>query len=381
MLLLVSYRPDYRHDWQSKSYYTDVPIGPLEPGGTGDLLDALLGQDVTLPPLKRLLAERTAGNPFFLEESVRSLVESKELVGTAGAYRVVGSLTAIQVPSTVQPVIAERIDRLSPVHKEILQAAAVIGTNVPSSVLYEIVELPDETVRQGLAKLQSLDYLYEPAPFPDPEYVFKHALTHGVAYDSLLHDRRRKLHARIMEATERLYSGRIAEYVERLSFHAMCGEVWDKAVSYSYQAGARAAAKSAHREAVARFTGALEAIEHLPQSSAVMKQAFDLRFSLRTSLSPLGEFQRSFELLHETEAIATTLNDQSRLARVFTFKALYFWSIGRQDLAIKASEQALVAAQPVDEAPARTLAKLFAGRARHARGEFAQANSRRRSNS
>jgi tetratricopeptide (TPR) repeat protein len=176
-----------------------------------------------------------------------------------------------------------------------------------------------------------------------------------------------------MEATERLYWDRITEHVERLSHHAVRGEVWDKAVSYSYQAGVKAAAKSAHREAAARFAGALAAIERLPQSRAVMKQAFDLRFALRTSLSPLGEFQRSLELLHEAEAIASTLNDQARLARVFTFKALYFWSIGQQDRAIDASEQALVAAEPVGEAAAQVLAKLFAGRARHARGDYAQA--------
>jgi class 3 adenylate cyclase/tetratricopeptide (TPR) repeat protein len=373
MLLLVNYRPEYRHEWQSKSYYTQIQIAPLEPDGAKNVLDALLGHDVTLPPLKRLLAERTAGNPFFLEESVRSFVESKALVGAPGAYRFAGSLTAIQVPSTVQPVIAQRIDHLSPVHKQLLQAAAVIGMSVPSSLLHALVELPDETLRQGLAQLQSAGYLHETGLFADPEYSFKHALTHEVAYESLLRERRRALHARIMEATERLYGDRIAEHVERLSHHALRGEVWDKAVSYSYQAGAKAAAKSAHREAVARFTEALAAIARLPQSGAVMKQGFDLRFSLRTSLSPLGEFHRSFEVLHEAEAIATTLNDQARLARVFTFKALYFWSIGQQDRAIDASEQALAAAQPVGEAPAQVLAKLFAGRARHARGDYAQA--------
>ena len=245
--------------------------------------------------------------------------------------------------------------------------------SVPSSLLHSIVDLPDETVRHGLAQLQSGGYLYEAGLFPEPEYAFKHALTHEVAYKSFLHERRRRLHAQIAEVTERLYGDRISEHVERLSHHAMRGEVWDKAVSYAYQAGVKAAAKSAHREAAARFTEALAAIERLPQSGPVMQQAFDLRFNLRTSLSPLGEFHRSLELLHEAEAIATTLDDQARLARVFTFKALYFWSIGQQDLAIDASERALVVAQPVGETPAEVLAKLFAGRARHARGDYAQA--------
>src|SRR4029453_726843 len=212
---------------------------------------------------------------------------------------------------------------LTPVQKQLLQAAAVIGMSVPFPLLHAIAELPDEALRQGLAHLQSAEFLHETDRFPQPEYRFKHALTQEGGYVSLLHERRRALHAQIMGAIENLYWDRLTEHIEHLSHHALRGEVWDKAVSYCHQAGAKAAA--------ARFTEALTAIEHLPQSDAVMKQAFDLRFSLRTSLSPLGEFRRSFELLGEAEVIATTLNDPARLARVFTFKALYFWSIGQQD--------------------------------------------------
>jgi len=373
MLMLVSYRPEYRHNWHSKSYYTQLRIGPLESDGVETFLDALLGADATLLPLKRLLLEQTAGNPFFLEESVRSLVEAKKLVGEPGAYRFVESLIKINVPSTVQPIIAERIDHLPSIQKQLLQAAAVIGTTVPYSLLYAIVNLPDETVRQGLAQLRSAEYLHETDFLPEQKYVFNHSLTHEVAYESLLHERRRKLHVQIMEATEHLYHDRIAEHVEGLAHHAVCGEMWDKAVSYSEQAGAKAAAKSAHLEAAARFSDALAALERLPQSGAVMELAYDLRFRLRASLSPLGDFHRSLELLQEAEAIATTLNDRAKLARVFSFKALYYWSIGQQRRAIDASEKALLAAQQVEEAPVQVLAKLFAGRARHAQGEYGAA--------
>jgi len=373
MLLLVNYRPEYRDPWSDRPNYTRLRVDPLESDGAESLLDALLGPDPGLAPLKRLLAERTAGNPFFLEESIRALAEVGALVGTRGAYRPGGSLTSVHVPTTVQPVIAARIDRLSPAHKQLLQAATVIGTSLPFPLVKEIAELPDDELRQGLAFLQSAGFLYAASLFPEPEYAFEHALTHEVAYESLLHERRRTLHSRIMTASETLYADRLAEHMERLAHHALRGEVWDKAVSYCYQAGAKAAAKSAHAEAVARFTEALSAIERLPQSGKVMTQAIDLRFSLRTSLSPLGEFHRSFELLREAETIATTLNDQARLARVFTFKALYYWSTGQQDRTLEAAEQALATAQSVGEAPAQVLANLFAGRARHARGDYAQA--------
>jgi class 3 adenylate cyclase/tetratricopeptide (TPR) repeat protein len=373
MLLLVNYRPAYEHAWHARPFYREMRINPLAPDSAESLLDALLGDDRALRPLKQLLAERTGGNPFFLEESVRAFVELGTLVGARGAYHPSGSFTAVQVPTTVQPVIAARIDRLSPDHKHLLQAATVIGTAVPYPLLRAIAGVSDEALRDGLAYLQSAGFLYEASLFPEPEYAFEHALTHEVAYETLLHERRRSLHGRIMVAMETLYADRLAEHIERLSHHALRGEVWDKAVSYCYQAGARSAAKSAHRDAVSRFSEALSAIERLPQSGTVMAQALDLRFSLRTSLSPLGEFQRSFELLGEAEAIATTLNDQARLARVFTFKALHFWSIGRQDRAIEAAGQALATAQSVGETPAQVLARLFAGRAHHARGDYAQA--------
>jgi class 3 adenylate cyclase/tetratricopeptide (TPR) repeat protein len=373
LLLLVNYRPEYRHEWGARENYTQLRMDPLEPAGAEDLLDALLGSDPALQPLKRLLAERTGGNPFFLEESVRSLVELGMLAGSRGAYNPTGSLAAIQVPTTVQPMIAARIDRLPGAHKHLLQAATVVGTSIPFPLLQAIADLPEKDLRQSLAYLQSAEFLYETSLFPEPEYTFKHALTHEVAYATLLHEHKRALHARIMEATERLYADRLAEHTERLAYHALRGEVWDKAVSYCYQAGAKAAAKSAHGEAAARFTEALSALERLPQSGTVMTQAIDLRFSLRASLSPLGEFQRSFELLREAEVIATTLNDQARLARVFTFKALYYWSTGQQERAIEAAEQSIATARTVGEKPPQVLATLFAGRARHALGDYARA--------
>jgi class 3 adenylate cyclase/tetratricopeptide (TPR) repeat protein len=373
ILLLVNYRQEYKHDWGSRTYYTQLRIDPLVPNRAETLLDALLGEEIALRPLKRILAETTGGNPFFLEESVRTYVELGALVGLPGAYRPTGALTKIRVPSTVQSVIAARIDRLTLARKRLLQAAAVIGTSIPLPLMRAIAELPDEMLRQELSHLQSAGFIYETGLFPEPEYAFVHALTHEVAYESVLHGRRRTLHLSIVENIEQLYADRLAEHIERLAHHAVQGEAWDKAVSYCYQAGVRAAAKSAHREAAARFTEALAAVERLPHSSAVLEQAVDVRFGLRTSLSPLGEFQRSFELLREAEAIATALNDRARLARVFTFKALYFWSIGDQDQTIGATGQASEAAVAIGDIPAQVLANLFAGRARHARGEYADA--------
>ena len=186
IVLLVNYRPDYQQRWGSKTSYTQLRLDPLPPAQAEELLHELLGEHPTLVPLIQLLIVRTEGNPFFLEESVRTLVETQVLVGERGAYQLTQALPPMQVPATVQAVLAARIDRLPPDEKRLLQTAAVIGTEVPWPLLQAIAELPEEALRGGLAHLQAAEFLYETRLFPDHVYTFKHALTHEVAYGSLL---------------------------------------------------------------------------------------------------------------------------------------------------------------------------------------------------
>src|SRR6185369_1322321 len=230
LLLLVNYRPEYQHGWGSKTYYSQLRLDPLRPESAGEILNSVLGNDHGLQSLKQLLIERTEGNPFFLEESVRTLVETKVLAGERGNYHLEKKVESTQVPATVQAVLAARIDRLPPQEKQLLQSAAVIGKDVPFSLLQAITELSDEELRRGLTHLQAAEFLYETSLFPDLEYTFKHALTHEVAYGSLLHERQRALHARIVDAIEALYPERLTEQVERLAHHALWGELWEKAV-------------------------------------------------------------------------------------------------------------------------------------------------------
>ena len=250
LLLLVNYRPEYQHGWGSKTYYTQLRLDPLPETSAEELLQALLGTAPALVPLTQLLIARTQGNPFFLEESVRTLVEEGILVGERGAYHVAHPLDTLQVPATVQALLAARIDRLPPEDKRLLQTAAVIGTEVPWPLLQAIADTADEALYRSLAQLQAAEFLYETSLFPERAYTFKHALTHEVAYGSLLHERRRTLHARIVEALEALAGDRLDDQVERLAHHALRGEVWEKALAYGRQAGDKAQARSAYREAV-----------------------------------------------------------------------------------------------------------------------------------
>ena len=380
LLLLVNYRPEYQHGWGSKTYYTQLRLDPLPTASAEELLQALLGDDPSLVPLKRLLIERTEGNPFFLEESVRALVETGVLVGERGAYRLAKPLESLQVPATVQAVLAARIDRLPPEEKRLLQTAAVIGTEVPFALLQAIAELSEEELRRGLGHLQAAEFLYETSLFPELEYTFKHALTHEVAYGSLLQERRRALHARIVEASERLYADRLPEQAERLAQHAFRGEVWDKAVAYGRQAGTRALARSALREAVACFEQALAALTHLPESRATQEQAIDLRFDLRNALWALGEFRQVLDYLREAATLAEALDDQPRLGRVSAYMCRYFREMGDHDSAVESGQHALAVAETLGDFALQVMAHHYLGVAYHALGDHRRAMGLLRSN-
>ena len=225
LLLLVNYRPEYQHRWGSKTYYTQLRLDPLPVETAEEFLRVLLGEAAELQPVTSLLIERSMGNPFFLEESIRTLVETQILVGERGAYRLVQALSSIQVPDTVQAILAARIDRLPSEEKHVLQSAAVIGKDVSFPLLQRIAEFPEDALRRSLAHLQTTEFLYETSLFPEIVYTFKHALTQEVAYGSILRERQRALHAGIVDAMETLYAGRLANEVDRLAYHACRGEL------------------------------------------------------------------------------------------------------------------------------------------------------------
>jgi class 3 adenylate cyclase/tetratricopeptide (TPR) repeat protein len=372
-LLLVNYRPEYQHGWGSKTYYTQVRLDPLPPASADELLQALLGDAPSLTPVKLFLIERTEGNPFFLEESVRALIEMGVLVGAPGAYRLVQSLPTIQVPATVQAVLAARIDRLPSEEKRLLQTAAVIGLEVPFALLQVIAELPEEALHRGLAHLQAAEFLYETRLFPERDFTFKHALTHEVAYSSLLQERRRTLHARIVEASEALTGNRVAEHVERLAHHALRGEVWAKALAYCQQAGEKAMARSAHREAVEYCELALTALPHLPETRDTREQAVDLRLALRSALWPSSDVGRVLAVLRETEALAEALDDPRRLGQVSVCLSVHCRRMGAYGQAITAGQRALALATAGEDVVLQALANLHIGLGYAAQGDYRRA--------
>jgi class 3 adenylate cyclase/tetratricopeptide (TPR) repeat protein len=370
ILLLVNYRPEYTHGWGGKACYTQLRIDPLSAAGADELLVSVLGADPSVQALKPLLIERTEGNPFFLEESVRTLFETGALVGEPGAYRLARPLAGVRVPATVQAILAARIDRLPPDEKRLLQTASVIGKDVPFALLREIAGLPESDLYGILAHLQTADLLYEANLFPELEYTFKHALTHEVVYGSLLQERRRSIHAELTRAIPRVYPERLTEYVELLAHHAFRGELWASAVEYLLQAYAGDMAHSANRQAATYAEQALVAIDHLADGPEKTAQAIDVRIQLRHALWAIGEFRRIREILAEAEVLAAASGDRRRRGWVLLYSGSSSYGAADHDASIVAVGEALALAEAVEDETLTILSLVNLGQALGARTDF-----------
>ncbi len=369
-LLIVSYRPEYDDGWLGRPNYTRLHVDPLTPAIAQDLLATLLGGGSELLPLTRRLIERTEGNPLFLEECVRSLVETRALTGERGAYRLVAPPTALEIPPTVQAVLAARIDRLSQEDKRLLQSAAVIGEDVPVDLLAALARLTPADLRIPLAHLERAELLAERWGTAAPEYHFTHSLTHSVAYETLLHERRRQLHAEIVTAMERLYDDHLDDHLDRLAHHAFRGEVWDKAATYQHRAGVRSLATFAGREAVSYLEGALQSLSHLPDGPAVRQQAIDIRLELRNALIPHGQHSEIFAHLREAQRLAESLDDPQRLGRVLSFLSNHYWNVGVPDLALDAGRRALELAEASGDLPLQIVGNFSMGGTHRGLGNY-----------
>jgi class 3 adenylate cyclase/tetratricopeptide (TPR) repeat protein len=370
LLIAVNYRPEYRHGWSHKTFYRQLPIEPLSAANAEALLRPLVGDDPGLRPLLQALIERSDGNPLFLEESVRALVDTRVLVGERGRYRLAKPGAPIVVPPSVQAILAARIDRLSSDDKQLLQAASVVGKDVPFVLLAALLEVPEDALRSGLARLQASEFLYEAALFPELEYTFKHALTHEVAYSGMLLERRRVLHARMVQAIESQHADRPAEQVERLAHHAFRGEVWPKAAQYARQAGDRAAALCADADAVAHYQRAVEALARVPATPESVRAAIDTRLALRAPLWRGGQLERLLAIFREAEALGTEHDETERLDVVYSFFLQYHWAKGEYESAIAYGQRCLETGARRDDLGLQVTGRYYLGGCYHARGEF-----------
>ena len=283
ILLLVNYRPEYRHEWTSKSCYSELRLDPLAGADGAAMLAALLGESVELNPLKRLIAERTGGNPFFIEEIVQALFDEGALIRN-GAVKVTRSLSQLRLPTTVQGILAERIDRQPADHKQLLQTLSVIGRESSLSLLSRVASHPDAQLQQMLTDLQAAEFIYEEPATGGTEYVFKHALTQEVAYNSLLIERRKQLHERAGQALEAIFASQLDDHLTQLAHHYSLSDNADKAVEYLGRAGHQEMQR-AYADAVSDLSAAIDLLQKLPDSLDRANKELHLQLLLGGALS------------------------------------------------------------------------------------------------
>jgi tetratricopeptide (TPR) repeat protein len=373
-LVVVTYRPGYEHGWGNRSYYTQIVVDPLSRDNMEELLDSLVGADPSVTPLRALLVDSAEGNPLFLEEMVRSLEETGTLSGAGPPYVLAKPVSNIQVPATVQDVLAARMDRLPADARHLLQCAAVIGRDIPFALLETLADLPTNTVRPLVAQLKAAGFLYETTSAAGPELSFRHALTHEMAYGSLLEYQQRELHARAVTLMEDLYAGALGEHADRLADHALRGGVWHKAVDYLRAAAGGAFGRGAVEESLNRYESAMSLLPRLASSPENLRRAIDVRIDLHSPLVVIGQLPRLIELHREAERLAVELGEPHRLARVFHRMAWYSWLSARHEDGASYARRSLDIATEIGDTDGQVLASHVLAQCLYSSGQHGLAN-------
>ena len=383
LLLLVNYRPEYSHQWNSKTYYTQLRLDPLGNESAEEMLSALLGDGKDLLPLKRMIVERTEGTPFFMEEMVQVLFEDGVLQRN-GTVKLAKSMNAVKVPATVQAILASRIDRLLPDEKELLQTLAVIGREFALSLVRRVVaRRKDDELERMLANLQMAEFIYEQPATGDIEYTFKHALTQEVAYGSLLIERRKSLHESTARQIEILSNSRPEDHYGDLAHHYSRSENSLKALQYLQLAAQQAIERSASTEAINHLTAAVHLLNTLPETpqrdqqelalqtmlgpvlmatkgngapevGAVYRRAlqlgqrsgenarlFPLLFGLRSFHLSRGELQPAFHLAQQLVSLAESVQDSGLLVEAHLAQGNSLFLFGKLIPALEHFERAI----------------------------------------
>jgi class 3 adenylate cyclase/tetratricopeptide (TPR) repeat protein len=321
LLMLVNYRPEFTHNWGNKTYYTQLRLDPLSTESGEEMLKALLDDGHDLVPLKRAIIEKTEGNPFFMEEIIQALFEEGALRRN-GSIKLAKSLSTIQIPSTVQAVLASRIDRLPPGEKDLLQTLAVIGKEFPFRLVREVSGKADDELQRLLSELQIAEFIYEQPAISDVAYVFKHALSQQVAYGSALLERRRLLHERIARFLEAQFPETVETQPELIANHYTEAGLGAHAIPYWQRAGERALRRSANTEAISHLTKGLELLpglakplEETPKEPVDEAQRCTLLLSLGQAQRRAGQPLKAQETFLQAAEIAQMLGSTEFLVR------------------------------------------------------------------
>jgi len=348
ILLILLYRPEYTHSWVSKSYYSQLNLDQLPGTKRAELVDAIFEGAEVATNVRDLILNKSGGNPLFIEEFIHNLMENGAIQRKNNHWELNPDVTEIQIPDTIEGIIAARIDRLESSQKQTLQLASAIGRIFPFRVLQSITDLHSE-LKSVLLNLLDLEFIHEQSLFPELEYVFKHLMAQEVAYKSLLLKRREKLHEKIGQTIEELYANRLEEFYEVLAHHYLSTKDADKAYYYAKLSGEKAMRNNSAWEARDYYQRAISILDRMPENAEQKEKKLALLHLLILPIIALGFPDNSLSLLEQGEKISKDLEDERSLFRFHTNIGFYFSSTGNYPEAETYIEQAFNAAEKLQD--------------------------------
>jgi len=349
IILVLLYRPEYTHQWGSKSYYNQVRVDQLSISTSAELVQSILEEGEAVPELRELILSRAAGNPLFMEEFTHTLLENGSIQRRDNQYVLSKKASDIQVPDTIQGLIAARMDRLEESLKRIMQVASVIGREFAFRILQAIMGIQEE-LKSHLLNLQGLEFIYEKSLYPELEYIFKHALTQEVAYNSLLLKRRKEIHQSIGEAIEVLYPDRLEDFYETLAYHYKQGNVFNKALDYLIKAGEKGCERYALEEAHRHFQEAYDILSKKPgrtkEEDALL---IDLLIKWAYVFYYRGDIRVMTDLFSAHQELAESLGDKARLGMFYGWLGQAMWIRGKLQDSYQYLSEALKLGEEIED--------------------------------
>lgn len=348
IMLILLYRPEYPPAWVGKTYYSQIRVDQLPRKTIEDLVKGILGCEDVEHELIGFIADRSEGNPLFIEEMTYNLLENGSIKKDDRRYALSLKPSDIQIPITIYGIIAARLDRLEGTLKSIMQTASVIGREFAFRILQAVAALR-ENLKPSLLTLQELEFIYEKNLFPELEYIFKHVLTRDVAYNSLLMKKRKETHEKVAQAIEQLYADRIPEFYEMLAYHYSLSEKSQKAYEYLKLSADKAAGNFANWEAIRFYKEALQLLDSKPDTEENKKEKYNLCTATLIPMMFVSYPEGTIEIMHKAEALAKELDDEKRLAMVYSRVSNYYTVKGNIPLALEYSEKTFSAAEKVKD--------------------------------
>ena len=342
LLVLLTWRTEYTPNWLESLDVLRIWLRSLDATAANALLDNLLGTAADLDALKARILRHTGQIPLFIEEVARQLIDRRAAGGVDSSW------TTLEIPPTVQGVIASRIDRLPKEDKALLQLASVLGPRISPNLLAAVTGTPVAQLQSRLWSLEILDFLEEARSGASVEYIFAHDLIREVAYESILRSQREVLHRRILAALETISAGREEHVAEALCYHAVKAQDWEKADRYAHLAARKAFARSAFRDATEYFKIAMDAVDKQPESTAREQRAIDLRIEARLAFVSFGSIEEWFGLGQDGEARSKQIGDEGRRLASIAMRAAALNFYGTPYEAIAVAEEAVALANQMN---------------------------------